>query len=390
MTDAAQIRDRFRSVFGGAALICRAPGRINLIGEHTDYNDGFVMPAAIDASCWVAAARRNEHRLVVASENLREQCEFDLSAASLRPAGKWSDYVAGVAVVLASEGVRVPGASLLVSSDVPMGAGLSSSAALEVAAGLALTGLARERIPPGRLARICQRAENEFVGTRCGIMDQFASLHGREGHALLLDCRSFEYETIRLPQGASIVVCDTRVKHAHAAGEYNRRRTECEEAVETLSAALPGIRALRDVTLAQLRQHQQMLREVVFRRARHVVSENDRAIAATRALREGDLRTFGALMQQSHASLRDDYEVSSPELDAMTSIALEQPGVYGARMTGGGFGGCVVALVDEGRAHEFSTRLAAAYESAVHLRPAIRVCSAGGGAEQIAGEAWQA
>ncbi|HMD33156.1 MAG TPA: UDP-glucose--hexose-1-phosphate uridylyltransferase, partial [Candidatus Acidoferrales bacterium] len=273
--------------------------------------------------------------------------------------------------------------NLLISSEVPIGAGLSSSAALEVAVACALLDLAGEQFARLQIARLCQQAENEFAGMRCGIMDQFASLHGQSGHALLLDCRSLEYEALPLPTDVSIVVCDTRVKHAHASGEYNRRRAECDEAVKALSAALPEVRALRDVSLEQLEQHKALLREIVYRRARHVVSENLRVTAAAHALRAGHLAQFGTLMLESHASLRDDYQVSCAELDVMAALAAKQPGAYGARMSGGGFGGCVVALVDARRCEEFSRQVARDYEQATGLRPEIHICRAAQGAERI-------
>ena len=379
------MRERFRAAFGGEARIFRAPGRTNLIGEHTDYNDGFVMPVAIEACCWVAAARRRDRRLAIVSHDLNAKHEVDLAGPPPHPVGDWSDYVVGVAVMLAQAGTPPAGANLLISSDVPMGAGLSSSAALEVATGLALLDISGASLDRLQLAQLCQRAENVFVGMRCGIMDQFASLHGRAGHALLLDCRSLEYEPLPIPGGVAIVICDTRVKHAHASGEYNRRREDCTDAVERLSAVLPGIRALRDVSPAQLEQHRSLLPQTIYRRARHVVSENERVAAAARALRDGDLARFGRLMRESHDSLRDDYEVSCAELDAMADLAAGYPGAYGARMTGGGFGGCVVALVNEAQTEGFAASVTNGYERATGLRAEIRVCSAAQGAECVEG-----
>jgi galactokinase len=317
----------------------RAPGRVNLIGEHTDYNDGFVMPAAIEFATYVEVTGRADRKLVAHSENYSETCEFDLDESDAQARGHWSDYVRGVAVTLERAGHRLNGANLRIRSDVPIGAGLSSSAALEVATALALLRDApMERIA---LAQLCQRAENEFVGVRCGIMDQFSACHARAGQALLLDCRTLEYRFAALPPGVKLVIANTMVRHSLASGEYNRRRAECEE-----GAAYFG-RSLRDVTMAELQRAGRGLSEVVFRRCRHVITENARAVAAASALGHADLRAFGRLMDQSHRSLRDDYEVSCAELDGLVESAAGLPGVYGSRMTGGGFGGCTVSLVQE-------------------------------------------
>jgi len=375
MTDPAGLRERFRALFSAEPRIFRAPGRTNLIGEHTDYSDGFVMPAALEYCCWIAASRRADRRLVLHSENLAARSEVDLSSPSLAPAGSWSDYAAGVAVMLARAGFEPCGANLLIRSDVPIGAGLSSSAAFEVATAWALVDLSGHSADQRRLAQVCQQAENEFVGVRCGVMDQFTSLHGRAGHALLLDCRSLEFEHLALPDGVLLVMCNTGVKHKLAAGEYNRRRADCEDAVRWLEAVLPGIRALRDVKLEQLEQYKARLPETIYRRARHVVMENARVAQAAEALRQGHLERFGMLMEESHASLRDLYEVSCAELDLMVELARRQPGVHGARMTGGGFGGSTVNLVEAPYADRFRWEIARAYENATRIRPEIYVCA---------------
>jgi len=385
MTDPAGLRERFRSMFGAEPRIFRAPGRTNLIGEHTDYNDGFVMPAAIGLCCWIAASRRTDRRLVLHSENLAASSDVDLSSPSLSPAGSWSDYAAGVAVMLARAGFEPCGANLLISSDLPIGAGLSSSAAFEVATACALLDLSGLSVDRRRLARLCQQAENEFAGVRCGVMDQIASLQCRAGHFLLFDCRSLEFEQVPLPDGVSLVVCDTGVKHKLAAGEYNQRRSDCEDAVRRLAAVLPGIRALRDVSREQLERHKSVLPERTYRRARHVVLENARVVQAAEALRRGDLARLGALMEESHASLRDLYEVSCAELDLMVELARRQAGVLGARMTGGGFGGSTVNLVATQCAEEFTRQVAHAYEEATRIRPEIHVCATADGAGLVTG-----
>src|SRR5208282_528821 len=375
MTDPVDLRERFRSLFGAEPRLFRAPGRTNLIGEHTDYNDGFVMPAALEYCCWIAASRRADRKLVLHSENLSARSEMDLSSPSLKPAGAWSDYAVGVAVMLARAGLEPCGANLLIRSDVPLGAGLSSSAALEVATAFALVDLSGHSADRRQLAQVCQQAESEFVGVRCGVMDQFTSLHGRAGHALLLDCRSLEFEHLALPEGVALILCNTGVKHKLAAGEYNRRRADCEDAVQRLGGVLPGIRALRDVSPEQLEEHKARLPETTYRRARHVVRENARVAQAAEALGQGDLERFGMLMEESHASLRDLYEVSCAELDLMVELAHRQPDVFGARMTGGGFGGCTVNLVEAQCADRFRREIARAYEDATRTRPEIYVCA---------------
>jgi galactokinase len=347
----AGLQEAFQARFGQRPRIFRAPGRVNLIGEHTDYNDGFVMPAAIQFATWAAVAPRTDRHLVVHSENYGETCEFDLDEPEPWRRGHWSDYVLGVAVILQRSGIKVAGANLLIRSEVPIGAGLSSSAALEVAVAMAL---APEPIEPVRVAKLCRRAEHEFAGVECGIMDQFVACHAKAGTALLLDCRSLEYSFAPLPGGVKMAIANSMVRHALAASEYNRRRAECAEA-----AAYFG-KSLRDVTIEEL-NHKKVPH---FRRARHVITENVRVPEAREALSRGDVHAFGRLMYQSHKSLREDYEVSCAELDTLVDIAREVPGVYGSRMTGGGFGGCTISLVAEDRVEAFRAAIAAGYPEA--------------------------
>ena len=360
---------------------------MNLIGEHTDYNDGFVLPAAIGFCCWVAAARRSDRKLVIHSENFNETVEASLD--SLAPPSKkhWANYPLGVAWALEKSGKRVSGANLFIAGEVPLGAGLSSSAAVEVAVGFALLNQSGYDIERTELAKLCQRAENEFVGARVGIMDQFVSCHGRAGHALLLDCRSLEFELVKIPADVQLVICNTMVKHEIDSGEYNARRAECEEGVRKLRSVLPGIRALRDATIAQLEEHRGLLDQKVYSRCRHVITENDRVTKAVEAFRHGDLQALGPLMRDSHRSLRDDYQVSCRELDLMTEIAVAQPGVIGARMTGGGFGGCTVNLVEAPAADEFKRQVSAQYFEKTGKRPEIYVSSASEGARQMEADA---
>ncbi|HKS08293.1 MAG TPA: galactokinase [Pyrinomonadaceae bacterium] len=361
----------------------RAPGRVNLIGEHTDYNDGFVMPAAIDFSVFVRVWPREDRKLHIRSENFNDEIEFDLDEPNPVPWSHWSDYAVGVAVMLERAGHRLHGAYLHIRGEVPVGSGLSSSAAVEVATACALTANSDLSIDKRELALLCQKAENEFVGARVGIMDQFTSLFGQAQRALLLDCRSLEFKLLPLPDTVKLVICNTMVKHALASSAYNERRAQCEAGVHHLAQFLPEITALRDVTTEQLEQFGRDLPEVVYRRCRHVIAENARVLAAAEALEQHDLYTFGELMGASHRSLRDDYEVSSSELDLMVALANRVEGVYGARMTGGGFGGCTVNLVDAGNVEQFKQSVPRDYERITGLKPEIYVSEPSDGAEEL-------
>src|SRR5580693_2855706 len=383
MTRRSTIVERFRGRFGGDPRVYRAPGRVNLIGEHTDYNEGFAMPAAIEFYCWVAVGAREDRKLNIYSEEFSASAEADLSSPALQPSKTWSDYPVGVALQLEQAGFRLHGANLLIESEVPMGAGLSSSAAIEVATALVLanqSGWSPDRV---QLAQLCQKAENEFVGARVGIMDQFVSLHGQEDHALMLDCRALSFESLLIPDSVKLVINNTMVKHELASSEYNRRRADCEEAVRRLAEVLPGIRALRDVSLEQLERHRNVLTEVIYKRALHIVTENARVLDSAEALRSGDIARFGMRMAESHRSLRDLYEVSCRELDLMVDLAYQQRGVFGARMTGGGFGGATMNLVDGLQAGEFKEKMAKAYQKETGLVPQIYICKPAEGASPV-------
>ena len=362
---------RFRDMFGATPRLFRAPGRVNLIGEHTDYNDGFVMPVALNLSCWVAAAPRADRTLVVHSINAEATAAVDVDTVPSRT-GSWVDYVAGVATMLREHGMA-QGANLLVHSEVPAGAGLSSSAALEVGIATALMDLWRISLDPTTVARLCQRAENEVVGAAVGIMDQYTAMHAREGTALMLDCRTLQHRLIALPSEIRIVACNSMVRHSIAAGEYNRRRAECIAALAKLRERDPGIGSLRDVNLSMLGAARESLGDLLFRRARHIVTENARVVRAAEALERRDSSALGVLMAESHRSLRDDYEVSAPELDILVDAASGSPGLYGSRMTGGGFGGCTVNLVHAEAVDVFRSRIMARYEAATGLKPEIYV-----------------
>lgn len=378
-----RVQESYRRLFGAAPAILRAPGRVNLIGEHTDYNDGFVLPIAIDFYTYVAAGRRRDRVVHIVSENLGEEREFSLDDIAAGPRGHWSDYIRGVAAVLQHRGISVEGANLVIQSEVPLGAGLSSSAALEVSCALAFLGQSNAAMSRIDIARVCQQAEHRYAGTLCGVMDQFMACFGKSGHALLLDCRSLNFTELPLDTASRIVVCNTGVKHALAAGEYNRRRQDCEAGVRTLQKFIPAISALRDVTRAQLEEFKSEVSDRVYRRCRHVIGENIRVQETAAALRSKDTITVGRLLGESHASLRDDYEVSCRELDVMVEIAMQIPGVWGSRMTGGGFGGCTVNLIAADAVEDFQREIRSKYQARVGISPEVYACNAAKGAEQL-------
>ncbi|MDX2054047.1 MAG: galactokinase [Polyangiaceae bacterium] len=374
----------FRNEYQREPRVFSAPGRVNLIGEHTDYNDGFVLPMALEHRTYVAAAVRTDRRVRVTALDLGESREFDLDNPGPKRRGSWLDYVEGTAVALMGRGFSLRGADLTLTSTVPLGAGLSSSAALEVSVAFTLAKLSSDAAPDRiQLALAGQTAEHQYVGTMCGIMDQFISSLGQEGHALLIDCRSLEAKPVPIVlKDAAVVIINTLVHHELASSEYNLRRAECEAGVKLLGAKLPGIRALRDVTLAQFNEHAGVLPELTRARCRHVISEDDRTLRAVKALEGGDLRTFGQLMFESHASLRDDYAVSCKELDFLVAKAREQAGVLGARMTGGGFGGCTVNLVEKDTLEAVTGSLREAYRAEFGKVPDVFVTQAGAGARE--------
>jgi galactokinase len=378
-----EFAQHFEKLFGSRPRVYRAPGRVNLIGEHTDYNDGFVMPAAVAFSTYVAIAGRPDRKLVIHSEEFPGSFEFDLDNLPQHRTGAWCDYVLGVASVLRQHGHKLAGADLLVHGEVPIGAGLSSSAAIEVASALALLSLSLIQVPLPEIAKLCREAENNFVGARVGIMDQFVSGMGKAGHALLLDCRSLEFKFVPIPAGIRLVVCNTMVKHDLATGAYNTRREECEEGVRFFSKWNSSICALRDVSLELLDQHASDLPPTIWKRCSHVVRENHRTRDAARALSAGDLKRMDELLRESHHSLRDLYEVSCRELDIMVEAANGLPGFCGGRMTGGGFGGCTVNLVREINAPDFAAQVAERYQRATGITPQIYICSAEEGAQSL-------
>jgi galactokinase len=374
------VAENFRREFGARPEIFRAPGRVNLIGEHTDYNEGFVLPSAIGFYVRAAISPRSDRKLLLRSAEFQTKFEIDLDALPTHKLFAWCDYVAGVAVMLANAGCYLKGADLLIDSEVPIGAGLSSSAALEVASALALLSLIPVKLSLQQIAKLSQKAENDFVGARVGIMDQFVSCFGREGHAILLDCRTLDFQLVPIPHTVKLVICNTNVKHELSAGEYNRRREECEDAIKFLSQTYPEIHSLRDVSLPQLSAVRGQMAPVLYKRAAHVISENDRVLRAAKCFQKSDLSGAGELMRQSHRSLRDDYEVSCRELDLMVDAAEGMPGYYGGRMTGGGFGGCTVNLVEASQASGFAETIAERYRRAANISPQVFICSPANGA----------
>lgn len=379
-----RVTTSFAGRFGAApAFVVRAPGRVNLIGEHTDYNDGFVLPMAIDRAVWIAARPRPDRRVVLHSLDFDDAAGFDLDRFGPGERG-WLEYVKGVAWALQEGGAALAGWEGVLAGDVPLGAGLSSSAALEMAAARTFAAVAGLSWQPAAMAKVGQRAENEWVGVNSGIMDQMISAAGRKGYALLIDCRSLAAEPAPLPPGTAVVVLDTGTRRGLVDSAYNERRAQCEAA-----AAFFGVPALRDVDPARLALAGQAggLDEVTLRRARHVISENERTLQAAAAMRRGapGAAQLGRLMDASHASLRHDFEVSSPELDLMVELARQQAGCLGARMTGAGFGGCAVALVraEAGTVDAFCAAVAGAYRQATGIRPALYVCAADDGAAVV-------
>jgi len=381
MTLVSQAVASHRTHFGQRVTprIFQAPGRVNLIGDHTDYNDGFVLPAAIDRQIVVAATSRQDSRVNVYALDFDQWDYFDLQKEFVRlDENSWGNYIRGVAWSLLREGCQLRGMDAVVAGNIPIGAGLSSSAAIEVAAGYAMLKLSDHQVDRKSLALAAQKAENDFVGMRCGIMDQYISSMGRQNHALLIDCRDLGYRSLPLPTGARIVIVDSGVHRGLVDMAYNERRSECETA-----AAHFGVPALRDVSLTAFNTRAHELDQTVRRRARHVITENDRTVAAAGALAADDLKAFGNLMVDSHTSLRDDFEVSCPELNLLVEIALDIEGVYGARLTGAGFGGSVVALVKPEAAASLTEAIDRRYEPNSGRRATVHVCTASEGASEI-------
>lgn len=353
--------------FGRDGRAFAAPARVNLIGEHTDYTGGLVMPMAIDFATVAVISPREDGRAVFYSLNFDEEVSFDIASLGLTPSGRWSDYSLGVVWSLALEGVSVGGFSMSLSGNVPVGAGLSSSASLEVATAMALLAQAGRELPLKTVATLCRRTENEFVGAKSGIMDQFVVTGAVAGRAMMLDCRSLEFELLPLPDAVRVVVCNSMVKHEVATGAYGDRSDEVEAGQAVIRRKRPGVELLRDATLADLEACRDEMSAASFARCRHIITENARVLEAREALLRGDVKRFGALMVEAHASMRDDFAASCPEVDKLVEIAVEQPGCFGARITGGGFGGCTVNLVSADKADAFVEAVRREYKTALGI-----------------------
>ena len=375
----------FREVFHtpSPVAIYRAPGRVNLIGEHTDYNQGLVCPIALELACYVAIAPAAHGKLRMYSAELGELHEFEAaSLANLKPRHDWTDYVIGVAQLLSRAGITIRPADLYIHSEVPRGSGLSSSAALEVASALALLGT--HHMDRLEIAKLCRRAESEFVGMPCGIMDQYASLFGKEGTAIQIDCRSLTHTEVRLPANVRVIAVNSMVKHELASSAYSQRVAECNQAVAELEPFQPGATSLRDISLTVFEQYQGSVSPIPRKRARHIISENARVLDLAAAAQSGDLLEMGRLFIAAHRSLQYDFEISCEEIDFLVDTAIKIKGVHGARMTGGGFGGCTVNLVDPAAVPEFERRIAAAYSSRFRRTPLFYDCEPSSSASRIA------
>jgi galactokinase len=383
MHDPAVLRSMHIARFKAEPAIFVAPGRVNLIGEHTDYAEGFVMPVAIDFATLAAISPRTDGKIAIYSENYQEERFFDAAALPAKASQHWTDYPIGVVSILTGEGHKIPGFSLSLWGDVPLGSGLSSSAALEVVTALAVLSLIGASYPGPVLARLCQRAENEYVGASCGIMDQFISANGKKDHALLLDCRDLSFKLAPIPPHVALVIANTMVKHSVAGGDYPTRRRESEAACAVIASHRPNVPFLRDATLEDLDKWGSEMAPKSLLRARHVISENLRTVAAADALLKGNLAELGRLMAEAHTSYSKDFEGGCVEADAMVALAQDLPGLIGARLTGGGFGGCTVNVVEQSQAPAFAEALGKRYTAQFGIVPQIHICHASGGAHRL-------
>jgi galactokinase len=384
-TRKARIVDRFVSLFGRRPVVwSQAPGRVDLMGSHTDYNLGYVLTMAIDRNTWLAAHPRDDGRVVIYSLNLAGQGEFDLSQIHYDEAVPWTNYVRGVAAVLQEEGYSPRGFDGLIHSTIPFGSGLSSSAALEVATAVMFDLLGNLQLDPLQMALLCQRAENEFVGMNCGILDQYSSVKGQAGSILLLDCRDLTSQSKPMADGLQVVICDTRAKRELTGSEYAERRAQCEEGARILAGFYPDIQALRDASLEQIDAHKADLSGVVYRRCRFIVEENRRVLDVAGALARGDREQIGTLAAESYAGARDLYEIGSQEMEMMMGAMQSGPGLIGARQAGAGFGGCMVAVVEQGKVAPFAQHVRSHYQTHSGLEPQVYPVQAGPGAGPLA------
>lgn len=375
---------RFRERFGSDPdIVVTVPGRVNIVGEHTDYNDGLVLPTAIDRTIIMAGRRRTDERLQIFSADFQQYVDVPLEGLTFDDRHLWSNYIKGVAQMYLASGYSISGADLYMRGNIPIAAGLSSSAAIEVASAIVFSKLNEVGISKHDLVRLARNAEIDFVGVRCGIMDQFVLVMGRKHHVLFLDCESLEYQYVPFPPSVSLIICDTGVRRELVHSAYNQRRVECEEAVRQLSVCFPHVSSLRHVSSEELRNAESRLDATLRKRARHVITENERVVQSVEALKRNDLHELGKLMIESHMSLRDDYEVSCHELDQFVDIAVKSDGVYGARMTGAGFGGCGIAIVDSRKVESLVERLPSEYPGNAGRPLTIYVASPDDGAAFI-------
>lgn len=376
---------KFEQLFGAPpSVMVRAPGRVDLLGSHTDYNEGFVLPVAVDLDVIAAGAPREDRTVAVYSANFDQMSEFELADIRHDPVNKWSNYIRGVALFLMEAGADLHGANVAIHGSVPIGSGLSSSAAIEMASGYLFQQLFGFEMSGTDLALVGQKAENRFVGVNTGIMDQFISRLARRDHALFIDCRTLEYEQVPFETSSvKIVVCDTMKRRGLVDSEYDLRRSQCEEAARLFGQWVPDVRALRDVSVQDFEKHQHQLPDVICKRARHVIYENERVLASREALGAGDFAGFGRMMDASHDSARDLYEVSCAELEAMVEVSRAAPGALCARVAGAGFGGCTVSLVTAGCVERFVDEITAGYQAKTGLAPALYVCEAAEGASVV-------
>jgi galactokinase len=389
MHDPVVFRSKHFDRFQAEPAIFSAPGRVNLIGEHTDYAEGFVLPAAIDFATLAGISPRSDGKIALYSENYGEERYFDAAALPAKAGRHWTDYPLGVLAILAGEGYTIPGFSLSLWGDIPLGAGLSSSASVEVATALAVLLVIGANHPESAmtglaLARLCQRAENEFVGANCGIMDQFISINGSKDNALLLDCRDLSFKLAPIPSHAALVIANTMVKHSVAGGEYATRRAEVEAACAVIARHRPEVRFLRDATVDDLARWGDEMTENSLKRTRHIITENLRTVAAAEALAGNDMVGLGRLMAEAHASYSRDFDASCVEADAMVALAQHLPGLFGARLTGGGFGGCTINLVERSEAQSFVEALRSNYAAQIGIEPEMYICHASAGAHRLA------
>jgi galactokinase len=378
----AMVSEEFELRFGeGPTLWVQAPGRVDLMGNHTDYNEGYVMTMAIDRNTWLAARPRQDRKVAIHSLNVKGEGEFDLNDTRHDRDSPWTNYVRGVAAVFQDEGFSLNGFNGLIHSTIPFGSGLSSSAALEVVTATAFKETAGDwEIDPVRIARLCQRAENEFVGMNCGVLDQYSSTFGEAGHSLLLDCRKLTHRTTSIPEGLKVVICDTRVERELTGSEYGERRAQCEEGVHRLSGFYPGITHLRDLTLQQFVVHESALPELVAKRCRFIIEENQRVLDLATALSDDDRPGIRAATEGSYTGARDLYEIVSPETEPMMDAILSAPGTIGARQAGAGFGGCMVAFVERDSKEAFAEHVSTRYLAETRIQPEVYPVQAAGGA----------